>query len=143
MANMRLISKVSSVAGLAVILGSSLVLAQDSAKQVANVPFAFHARQTTLPAGSYVVKAINSAGVMQILDAKTGHSIMLPTGARESGRNTTARLTFHRYGSEYFLSDIWMAGQVNGYAVGKSTREKELAQGPGQLALATVRFQSE
>lgn len=138
----RLVSGMLTMAGAAAVFGSSL-MGQESAREVANIPFAFHATQTTLPAGSYVVRVTNSTGVMQIADKNTGRSIMVPTRGRQSGSNETPRLTFHRYGNEYFLSEIWMPQQVNGYTVGRSAREKELSKQPGQLALASVRVQAE
>ena len=138
-----LVSTMLGVAGISAMLGSSLILAQESAREVANIPFAFHARETTLPAGRYTICAMNSQGAMRISDKKTGHSIMVPTRGRQSGPDQTARLTFHRYGNEYFLSEIWMPQQVDGYTVGKSAREKELSKQPDQLALASVRLQGE
>ncbi len=139
----RFIARLSSVAGLSLMLGSSLVVAQDSARELAKIPFAFHARETNLPAGNYVVHALSSQGVLQIADAKTGHSILVGTRAGQSNRNDMPMLKFHRYGHEYFLSEIRMPGRANGYSVGMSVREKELARQPGQLAFANVYFESE
>ena len=68
---------------------------------------------------------------------------MLQTSGRRSSSREAARLTFHRYGNEYFLSEVWMPEQTGGYTVGKSAREKELSKEPGQLALASVRLQAE
>ena len=138
-----IVSTMLGVAGISAMLGSSLILVQESSREVANIPFAFHARETTLPAGSYTVGAMNSQGAMRIADKKTGHSILVPTRGRQSGPNQSPRLTFHRYGNEYFLSEIWMPEQTDGYTVGKSAREKELAKQPDQLALASVRLQGE
>ena len=72
--NMRgLVAGMFAIAGVTVLFGSSLALAQESGREYARVPFAFHAMQTTLPAGSYSIKVTNSTGVMQIADRKTGH----------------------------------------------------------------------
>ena len=95
----RLVSSMFNIAAVSVMFGSSLILAQESSREVANVPFAFHARETTLPAGTYVLKVVYQ-GVMQIADKETGHSIMVPTRGRQSGPNETPRLTFHRYGND-------------------------------------------
>ncbi|MGI8745161.1 MAG: hypothetical protein ACR2NN_21830 [Bryobacteraceae bacterium] len=128
------------VTGLAALFGSSVILAQHESRETANVPFAFHASSTTLPAGKYAVALNNSLGFVQISDTVTGHSIMVATRGRESGKNDTPRLTFHRYGNEYFLSQIWMPGQTDGYSLGKSAREKEMAKQPGQIVLASIRL---
>ena len=137
------VSQVFGVAGLSLFLGSSLIMAQEYGRETANVPFAFHARETTLPAGSYSVKIMDATGVMQIADKKTGRSIMVPTRARQSGPAGQPRLAFHRYGSEYFLAEVWMPEQRDGYTVSKSAREKELAKQPGQLAYASISLQGE
>jgi hypothetical protein len=139
--NGRFVSRTFSIAGLSVMFGSSLILAQETGREVAKVPFAFHARETTLPAGSYFVSSTN-LGILRIADKNTGHAVMVPTRGRESGSGNP-RLTFHRYGNEYFLAEIWMPDQVNGYTVSQSAREKELAKQPGQLAFASVVLQAE
>ena len=137
------VSQVFGVAGLSLFLGSALMMAQESSREAATVPFAFHARETTLPAGSYTVKIMDPTGVLQIADRKTGRSIMVPTRGRQSGPLNTPRLAFHRYGSEYFLSEVWMADRQDGYTVSKCAREKELAKQPGQLAYASISLQGE
>jgi hypothetical protein len=129
--------------GLSAVLASSVIVAQESAKEVANIPFAFHVKNVNLPAGKYVVKAVSSAGVIQIADARTGHSTMVLTQGRNSSQTDTPRLTFQRYGNDYFLSQVWMPGQADGYTLGKSAREKELAKQPGLVATANVRIQAE
>ena len=137
------VSQVVGVAGLSLLLGSSLTIAQESARETANIPFAFHAKETTLPAGSYTVKVTGSTGIMQIADRKTGRSIMVPTRGRQSGPVQNPRLAFHRYGREYFLAEVWMPEQRDGYSVSKSAREKELARQPGLLAYASISLQGE
>jgi hypothetical protein len=128
--------------GLSAVLGSSAIVAQESARAIANVPFAFHVKDTNLPAGKYIVKAVNGAGVIQIADANTGHSMMLLTQGNNSSKSDSPRLTFQRYGNDYFLSQVWLPGKT-GYALRPSSREKELAKQPGLMATATVRIQGE
>lgn len=129
--------------GLSAMFASSVMVAQDSAREVANVPFAFHLKNVNLPAGKYVVNSVNAAGVIRIADAKTGHSVMILTQSRTSGQREEPRLTFQRYGNDYFLSQVWMAGGSDGYSLGKTPREKELAKQPGMMATASVRIQAE
>jgi len=129
--------------GLSAVLGSSRILAQSGTRELATVPFAFHAKNITLPAGKYAVGVVNPQGTMMISELATGHAVMVMTRNRQSGKSGDPRLTFHRYGNEYFLSEIWMPDQVDGYKLSESTHEKELAKQPGQIALATIRFQSE
>lgn len=129
--------------GLSTALASSVVVAQESAKEVANVPFAFHVKNMSLPAGKYEVRAASSPGVIQIADAATGHRMMILTQGRNTNGKEAPRLTFLRYGNEYFLSQVFVPGQSEGYSFSKTAREKELAKQPGQVATATVRIQAE
>lgn len=134
------ISSLLVSAGMLALLGSSAVTAQELSRESATVPFRFHASSTTLPAGKYDVKLNSSMGVFQISDAMTGRSIMVAAFSRESGKNVNPRLTFRRYGNEYFLSEIWIYGQPVGYKVGTSSREKEMAKGSGPVTLASIRL---
>jgi hypothetical protein len=127
------------ITGLTALFGSSVVLAQ-SGSEKATVPFAFHASAATLPAGNYTVAVANGMGVLQISDAATGHSIMLGTRTRESSKDGSPRLTFHRYGNEYFLAEIWMPDQVNGYKLATSAREKEMSKQSSPVTLASIRL---
>ena len=128
--------------GLSAALGSSAIVAQESSKAVANVPFAFHVKDVNLPAGNYAVKVVNSPGVIQIADARTGKAFVFMTQGRNANTNEAPRLTFHRYGNDYFLSSVWMPGQY-GYSLRQSAREKELAKQPSLMATTSLRIQAE
>jgi len=45
-----------------------------------------------------------------------------------SGAPEQSTLVFNRYGSSYFLADIWWAGVTSGLELPKSKTEKELAK---------------
>ncbi|MGA2329118.1 MAG: hypothetical protein ABSH05_22875 [Bryobacteraceae bacterium] len=45
-----------------------------------------------------------------------------------SGAPEQSTLVFNRYGSSYFLADIWWAGDAAGVELPKSKAEKELAK---------------
>jgi hypothetical protein len=55
----------------------------------------------------------------------------------------TSRLVFRRYGDQYFLAQIWMAGETSGHELPISRREAELAknQQPSEdvIVLASLR----
>ena len=54
---------------------------------------------------------------------------MGPRLSLKSGRvSEQTKLVFTRYGEQYFLSEIWMAGYRAGWQVPKSRREVEIAQ---------------
>jgi len=119
--NTKLIVLAATVLGLA---------AQDPFRRItADVPFAFEANGVKLAAGTYMVKAPGSLGVVTVVEMATGRSIMLRAGGAERNPGRTNSLEFKRYGDAYFLSAVKVA--VSGERVGlaQSRRQMELAIG--------------
>jgi hypothetical protein len=80
-------------------------LAQDH-KVTANVPFNFTVDGRTLPAGNYTIgNDANSPRMLTIADRKDGVAIMAIT-IPDSGYAADNKLVFHRYGNQYFLSEV-------------------------------------
>ena len=120
-------------AGLVALLGSPLIMAQ--VQETAEIPFDFHAGQSTLPAGTYsVIKAASS--VLQLRNDDTRGSILLMGVGREAAKED-ARLVFNRYGDIYFLSAVWIPGS-QGYSFPKTKMEKEMAKATSQVATTYV-----
>ncbi len=122
-------------AGLS-LLGSLTISAQDQL-EVASIPFAFHANQTVMPAGKYLVEQRNAGGLFQ-LRSEHGKSIFLSAPVQKRTDPARPRLTFSRYGSEYLLSQISMAGNDVGYNVSSSALDKELSRKIGMAAMISV-----
>jgi hypothetical protein len=77
-----------------------------------NIPFAFGVQDQSLPAGQYLVFTVTPERSIRILSANGKHSAIVntvPNYAKEPSSNS--RLVFHRYGNEYFLAEVWTAGQ--------------------------------
>jgi hypothetical protein len=111
-----------ALAVAAMVATTPATLAQQSQTK-ANVPFQFHVGHTSLAAGTYVIKA-ESGSKIEVLDRQTGHEIMA-LGNAETERNAgNPRLVFHRYGSKYFLAEIW-AGGGQGMVLPKTRQEQE------------------
>jgi len=76
-----------------------------------NVPFAFSAEDHSLPAGEYLVLTVTPERSIRIVSADGKHSAIvntLPNYAKSPSE--TSRLVFHKYGNEYFLAQVWTAG---------------------------------
>jgi len=120
-------------AGLVALLGSPLIMAQ--VQETAEIPFDFHAGQSTLSAATYsVIKAASS--VLQLRNDDTRDSILLMGVGREAAKED-ARLVFNRYGDIYFLSAVWIPGS-QGYSFPKTKMEKEMAKATSQVATTYV-----
>jgi hypothetical protein len=77
-----------------------------------DIPFAFGVEDRLLPAGKYTIFTVTPERSIRIVSANGKHSAIvntLPNYAKEPSSNS--RLVFHRYGNEYFLAEVWTAGQ--------------------------------
>lgn len=114
-------------------LGLLLATASASAQIVrlkANVPFNFILNKAELPAGEYTLVSLGSSGTAMLIQSADGQTakMVLPNACESSNAPTVSKLVFHRYGSEYFLAQIWTAGYEQGKELPKSSRETEVAQ---------------
>ena len=77
-----------------------------------NISFAFGVEDHSLPAGEYLVFTVTPERSIRIISTDGKHSAIvntLPNYASLPSENS--RLVFHRYGNEYFLAQVWTAGQ--------------------------------
>jgi len=119
----RLFTKTILTAGLSALLGSLALNAQNM-MLVADVPFAFHAEGKVLPAGTYLLKEHNASGVFQISDRELNVSQFVNAPIHEHTNPTSSKLTFARYGDEYVLASVAVAGSSYDNAVPQSAIEK-------------------
>ena len=97
-------------AGLSVLLGGSTLSAQDQ-RATADIPFAYHVGQQTLPQGTYMIQETSARGVLQMRSKTSGHAILVPVILADTGKNDS-KLTFGCYAGQCSLSQISMAGDV-------------------------------
>src|SRR5262249_35921390 len=119
--------RITSLAALAFVAATQVVKAQEPLR--VTIPFAFTAGEKTLPAGEYrVEKAAEGSLSLMIrrIDGSDG-AIVTPMPAAKNEPATQSKLIFHRYGNQYFLSQIWVAGYAQGRQFRESAKEKEQA----------------
>ena len=102
------IRQFATVFGLSALLGTAALVAQNS-RATATIPFGFHVKDTTLPAGKYTVDERN-AGVVLVRNAQSGKAIMVMTRGRESADRSAPRLDFKRYGQHLLFVASLAAG---------------------------------
>ena len=92
-----------------------------------DVPFAFSVGQETLPAGTYVVSETPTTIMLRSTDGRQTVRVlaMWKTG---NGQKNGAKLVFHRYGEQYFLSEVWLSAYGRGSELGKARAEREVAR---------------
>lgn len=95
-----------------------------------DIPFSFIVNKETLPAGQYEFKSmgLSDGRVILVRDAE-GKPLATVNNLRAESMDTcqTTKLVFKRYGSRYFLHQIWVAGEKSGQQLPKSSRESEVA----------------
>ncbi len=114
--------------GLGLLLATASAYAQTGLVK-ANVPFNFIVNKTEMPAGQYRIQPLGLTGVamsIQSTDNKVINTV-LPHSCESVEAQKTSKLVFHRYGSQYFLAQIWREGDNRGQELPKSGRESEIA----------------
>ena len=95
-----------------------------------SVPFDFMVGKRTFPAGEYTVAPMPMSLNIMLLRNRAGEVLTLiqtnPAESRE--RVSSAKLVFHQYGGEYFLTQIWEAGNDAGQQLIKSSAEIQIAK---------------
>ena len=115
---------------LALSLMVSLATLPAAAKSVdgmrAQVPFDFHVGERLVPAGSYIVKSMTADEQLLRISGDKGSAATTTNSGTEKGNGEgRARLIFHRYGDQYFLSAVW-GSDSNGRTLSESKRERNL-----------------
>jgi len=126
-------------AGLTVMLWAPFLKAEESLA-VAKIPFDFQVNQTSLPAGSYTVIMDSNVVTLRLRNNDTGKSILVMPPGRDSSKSEP-KLSFHHYGSHYFLSAIYTDGNP-GYTLNKGSLEREMEHGGATVAMAYVAMES-
>src|SRR5262249_18534689 len=135
-----------AILSLTTLLVASPVSATPSAAMSVSIPFEFTVGKTALPAGQYDVKTnYVGSGVLLIQARDGGPSVMILTNETYANHAMDeAQLVFNRYGRQYFLSKIWIAGTDTGCELHKTPAEREisrayrLAKSEAQVGTVTI-----
>lgn len=113
-------------------------------RQQATIPFDFTVGQRLLPAGTYVITHLGN-GMISVRGWKGKElvSAMTPVTAADQIRKNADKLVFHKYGDQYFLSEIRgelgeTSGKLNTSALEQRVQRQQAAvqnQGRTEIAL--------
>jgi hypothetical protein len=93
----------------------------------ANIPFSFIVGKTTFSAGDYRVENSGTERVLLITAEHSSQGGLINTLDVEAKKGSNqSKLIFHRYGNQYFLSQIWIKNETSGREIRSSRTEKEL-----------------
>jgi hypothetical protein len=127
----RTITMLSCLLVLAAVSVNAQRLSDDSI--AVNIPFDFAVGQTKLPAGNYTLRRIVLPSsydrvVIQSADGRGDTRTVMTGPNRTSEVPKQSNLVFNRYGDQYFLSQVWMAGSDTGRDLFQSRNERNLAK---------------
>lgn len=118
-----------ALTGLMLMMGIS-TYAQSQREVDANIPFTFHVENNVLPAGKYAIRSLDFLSEPDVLmlrsDDDTAVVDFLTTQTSANQVPQTTKLVFNKYGDQYFLSQIWVAGHRTGREVPKSGEESQM-----------------
>jgi hypothetical protein len=114
--------------GLGLLMATASAYAQTGVVK-ANVPFNFIVDKTQVPAGQYMIQSVGSSGTAMIIESQDRSlvKLVLPNACESAQVQQKSKLVFHRYGDQYFLAQIWTAGNDRGRELLKTEQEREIA----------------
>jgi len=93
------------------------------------IPFAFHVNDKDFPSGEYLVKASPGQSMLLLRNSNYSRAQFIMTNAAQSPDPVEQpKFLFQRYGTEYFLSTVWLPGGYAGRQVPPTRRQMELAR---------------
>lgn len=103
------------------------------------VPFSFSVQDHSLPAGEYIIFTVLPERAIRITSTDGRYSAIVNTLPNYASLPAeTSRFIFHRYGDEYFLTQVWTQGQTVARNPMLSKREVERASSGSPLQTWTV-----
>lgn len=94
---------------------------------VTQVPFKYMVGDTAMPAGECTVLLANeNNSVLLVGSTVAKHWVYAPTTPNLGKKASDAALTFHRYGDQYFLTEVRVGNSRSIYTFKPTKLEKEL-----------------
>jgi len=95
----------------------------------ADIPFQFVVRDQVMPAGQYTVTSGGSSPTLVLRNASSKANVFVMTYTVEGSEAKGGyQLVFHRYGNQYFLSQVFGTADAAGREIIESRTERELAK---------------
>lgn len=93
----------------------------------AKIPFDFQIGSKKFPKGEYTIESVNTTGLMRISNAKGKKAITFTAIRDKQNTKMKSRISFRRYGEQYFLRKVW-DGQDAIFELERSSAEKKIAK---------------
>ena len=120
---------VTFVAIVVVTLSVGVVSAQSSDPINFRTPFAFAIGDQVVPAGVYRVSVVSPTGTLSFRSEDGKYSVLVSSVPVETlNASEQFKFLFHRYGTHYYLSEIWTPGYRTGRTIQPRAGELEWAR---------------
>ncbi len=133
---------INTLTGLVLLLIAAMASAQTVQRVTVTVPFSFVAGSHNLPAGDYTIELNHEKDTMILRseDRSGNNAVMLANNSQRAANSNQSYAIFQRYGSRYFLAEVWRQGAGQTLIPGKL--ERELASKPttGEVARIEARL---
>jgi hypothetical protein len=126
---------------LLVMIGFAMAVASAQSTEPMNfrTPFAFAVGDQLLPAGEYSVRVVSVTGTLLFRSADWKVSVFMSSlPMQKAAPENTSKLIFRRYGSHYYVSEIWRSGYETGRAITPHPSELRMAKNTGEPAQVTL-----
>ena len=97
--------------GLTAVWGSATLFAEVKNKSVANIPFDFQVKKTTLPAGPYAVNYSPESKLLVFRNLANGRASMVLAHQFKSGAAIDPKVVFRYDGERYTMEEVWFGGE--------------------------------
>ena len=129
----------ASVLAIGMAASTQPALAQDEVlASHAKIPFAFQAGSKTMPAGTYVIKAMSDHVLLLRETNQNAAEFVMVHAAYTLKTPSQSTIVFDHRGNKYFLRRIWLADRNSGIETQKSREEKRLEVASADPAADTV-----
>ena len=135
----NLLAKISLLGAMVLVTTVASAQAQSFGYRIrANIPFDFSIGDKKLPSGTYSIgraRQNSDDTILSILDGD-GRSKAIPSShsAQTWRVKDKGTLVFHRYGDQYFLYQVWRAGETTGREFAISRDERDIRRNLSQSA---------
>jgi hypothetical protein len=93
---------------------------------------AFTVGNTTLPAGSYKIRATEDQTVFEITAASGSPSVVFEVSDVDTSNNPKTEVNFAKYGDKLVLKNFMVQGETMSYTVNSSTAERKHKKAGGK-----------
>jgi hypothetical protein len=93
-----------------------------------------------MPAGDYTIQQLDPNSVALQISRRDGSAnVVLNMIGALSGTQSMSKLTFRRYGNQYYFAEVWIDGAHDGLRAPKSKAERATQK---ELAALNVRMET-